>query len=235
MPAPVFGFLKYRVRPTRTDQPPQPRLKFIHPCRNPPGVLPLAEPLIAAHRPINVVFAPPYRTHSRKDGVMTCGTAVPGVWWAGGPMKLGRVRIGTWGYVPRAGAGCTRMDTKIAGCVRGSYQLLRTRACLAGGRPGHADPQDRAGYCKLWAEVWDESDIGNDVCRLTQPETAGFTSAGGECEPNLSKPPAIPTNDCELGEIALGETERAGELRHCDLRAGATAPLSSGAAQNIEN
>ena len=48
---------------------------------------------------------------------------------------------------------------------------------------------------KLCAEVWDETVIGNEVCRLTQPEAASFTTAGGECKPSRSDRLAIPAND----------------------------------------
>ena len=168
---------------------------------------------------------------------MSCGPAVPGVWCAGEPMKLGRARIGAWGYVPRAGASCTRLDTMIEAFDAWAIPIVRAHAWSTRGRvvTGVRMRKIRRDTYKLCAEVWDETDIGNDVCGLTQPETASLTSAGGECRPNRSKRPTIPMNDGGLSGLALGETERMGELGRCELRAGAAAPLTGGIAQNTEN
>jgi len=109
----------------------------IHPSQpQSPRSFLLAEPPIARHRPINVVFTPPYRTHSRKEGAMTGTSLAPGVWCVIESVKLGRDSAGARGRVLRAGAGCTRPHTMIAGtrCVGCFNCPERVRNRREGGR-----------------------------------------------------------------------------------------------------
>jgi hypothetical protein len=95
---------------------------------------------------------------------MTYATAVPGVWCAGESVKLGRVCIGASGYVLRAGAGCTRLDTMIAGCDAWAAPIARS-ACVLDGRAvaGMRIREIGRDICQLCAEVWDGTVMGNAI------------------------------------------------------------------------